>query len=68
MSPVYETLHLSQDSAHPPEQQTALHALLRAVQLELDAVVNDFIARFYDELLSQPRFSRVLGLLSSCGA
>ncbi|MGC9184962.1 MAG: EAL domain-containing protein [Thiomonas sp.] len=61
---MYEKLNIAQDAAHRPEQQAALLALLRAVQPELDAVVNDFITRFYDELLSQPRFSRVLGLLS----
>jgi EAL domain-containing protein (putative c-di-GMP-specific phosphodiesterase class I) len=61
---MYEKLNIAQDAAHRPEQQAALLALLRAVQPELDAVVNDFITRFYDELLSQTRFSRVLGLLS----
>ncbi|MDD4885653.1 MAG: protoglobin domain-containing protein, partial [Thiomonas sp.] len=61
---MYENLNISPDANDPPEQQAALRALLRAVQPDLQAVVEGFITRFYDELLSQPRFSRVLGLLS----
>ena len=64
---MYENLNISPHLPEPsdaPEQQAALRALLQAVQPDLQAVVSGFIARFYDELLSQPRFSRLLGLLS----
>ncbi|OYV39960.1 MAG: diguanylate phosphodiesterase, partial [Thiomonas sp. 20-64-5] len=61
---MYENLNISPDANDPPEHQAALRALLRAVQPDLQAVVDGFITRFYDELLRQPRFSRVLGLLS----
>ena len=60
---MYEKLNISKGPL-PPEQQSALRALLAAVQPELEGVVETFIRQFYDELLSQARFSRVLGLLS----
>ena len=55
---------MSQGSKASAEEQHALQAVLRAAQPELQAVAESFVAQFYDALLQQPRFSRVLGLLS----
>jgi EAL domain-containing protein (putative c-di-GMP-specific phosphodiesterase class I) len=59
-----ENVNISADAVEQPEQQAALRALLRAVQPDLQSVIDRFIATFYDELLRQPRFARLLGLLS----
>lgn len=61
---MYEKLNISAEPPAPAEQQAALRALLAAVQPDLNGVVEAFIRQFYDELLKQTRFSRVLKLLS----
>lgn len=60
---MYEKLNISREP-DSPEQLSALRALLAAVQPELQAIVGSFIHRFYEQLLKQPRFARVLNLLS----
>ena len=61
---MYEKLNVSGAAPESTEQQAALRALLAAVQPDLQGVVEAFIRQFYEELLGQSRFSRVLGLLS----
>ena len=62
---MYENLNMSAGASGQSAEQAALRALLRGIQPELHQVVQAFTSQFYDELLRQPRFARVLNLLSA---
>lgn len=62
---MYENLNMSAGASGASAEQAALRALLRGIQPELHQVVEAFTTQFYDELLRQPRFARVLNLLSA---